>query len=277
MPNSTMKHVVWVPFTIDRPTYTPPPEWVRERFALFHDFTLPSLLRQGVPPDEIHVVCGERHRTLTLSLDWHPSVRCVYDDGAAALAELTDSGAAHIAFTRIDSDDLMRLDGFETIRQHSHRLAHPTRVTAHACPQNDLWDRRNGTIATHGNTTRRRLPPFVTRIFPRAICRDFVAWRDTMFQKHGENTVATVRPELIPERLFCVVKHGSNILGMQLGRELEPIKTVGELDALQAAGKIVTHDPMFVAEIMARFGVSSEDAARRPEVEFSHGAFTPTK
>ena len=89
-----------------------PVEWINRRFEFFNRYTLNSLLRQSNRNFDIWVMCGSWRKKATDRLTWHKKIKLMYDN---AKAELEKLDTHYIAITRIDSDDLMHVDGMEEV------------------------------------------------------------------------------------------------------------------------------------------------------------------
>ena len=265
-----MRQVLWIPFDYDRLKYTPRPEWVRSRHALFHEFTMRSLLNQTRGDFTIALLCGQRHRALTESLAWHRRVRLVYDEGRALLSEIVAIGNDFAGFTRLDSDDLMASDAIEWIDGLCEKMKDPAKVAAFVCNRNLYWDRVNRCIGRHHRLNQP--PPFVTRIYPQSVLADYDAWRAKMFLGHGMQTKRALNPTPIGENVYCIVKHGTNTSRVRRDED-HPTCPLQRLVALKKSNKLISIDPVEIAEMLKPYGISRELAMQAPSVKFHGGEF----
>lgn len=248
-----MTHVVETFFDIDRPTYRTTEGWVRFRHRFFHDYTLPALLNQSFDGFRIIVHCGTRNEALTRSLEWHGAVRVCYDYGQMFYGSVP----SHLAITRIDSDDLLREDAMAAIRSaiRANRGA-----AVFAFKQNLCWDMVNAMIFDHVRSST----PFVTRVWPAKIVRDWDRFRSLHFRAHGGDGLGDRGALELPRRMVLITKHGQNTNLLKRGKS-HPVFTTEEklrLEAYHDDGKVWkvgwrTVDPIEIAAIVRRFGVGT--------------------
>ena len=264
MASKGMKHVVWVPFSIDRDTYTPPPGWVEWRIELFEQFTLPSMLGQTFDDFEIWLSCGHRHRKITNAHAWHPRVRLIHEK-AFPLEEID---ADYLAISRLDSDDLYRDDALEHINEEA-RKRQASGVLAFVLNKNLLWNRLHGQLGRHYRLGSP--PPFVTRVYPQHCYRDPDLFHRTFFVAHGRDTVRTVNPEPLDiENLCCIVKHGSNTSLVKKGLSPEPL-TAKDIQHLRDAGTMLNVSRQEMEWTLARYSVKPEDVFLTPGRQYLGG------
>ena len=247
----SLTHIVETFFDIDRPAYRTTEEWVRFRHKFLHEYTLEALMAQTFGDFRILIHCGTRNEALTRSLEWHGAVRTCYDYGRMFYGAI----ASDVAITRIDSDDLLREDAMAAVRAAVR--ANP-RAKAFAFKQNLCWDMINGIIFDHirGST------PFVTRVWPAAVVRDWNRFRGLHFRAHGGDGLGDRGALELPRRMVLVTKHGQNT-NLLKRRKAHPVLTAQEKAGLKAYhddGKVWkvgwrTIDPVEIAAIVRRFAV----------------------
>ena len=178
---SDIKHVVWIPFTMDRPTLVLDEKWVVARIEMFNKYCLASLLNQSHKDFEIWLGCGERNRHLTDSQKWHPKINLVYDHGAQKLEELKKRGPAFVAWSRIDSDDLYNKKAIKTIDKLCGKHADSKKLVGLIFRNIVIWQQLTGFVLV--NRRLKSTPPFVTRIYPRRLYSDYEYWRNRIFKR----------------------------------------------------------------------------------------------
>lgn len=265
-----MRQILWIPFDYDRKLYTPKLEWVISRHSIFRDFTLRSLLAQTHTAFTIALLCGQRHRALTESLEWHSRVRLVHDEGRALLREIAADGDEFAGFTRLDSDDLMNIGGIKWIEGLCEKMKDAAKVVSFVCNRNLYWDRINVCLGRHHRLCQP--PPFVTRIVPCKVLADYDAWRKVMFLGHGREMKLALNPTPIGENIYCVVKHGTNTSRVRRDQD-HPTNTPEEMADLMRRKKLITIDPGQIAAILKSYGITPEMVMRTPDVEFRGGEF----
>ena len=259
---ATFKHVIWVPFTIDRPAgpIQPPTEdWVRQRFRLFRDYTLKSIENQSLITNlEVWLICGQRFKSITQSLAIGSSdkVHFVHDDGKERLSKIDTD---FLVQSRIDSDDLYHKDAVYEINKFAQDRAKPNAVVAGVFRESLVWARLQGFIASHIKMCQP--PPFTTKIFPRKVYSNWDEYYRLTFIQHG---VATERVfKLIPmtANMVCVVKHGTNYSCVKRGRN--PARV--EKDSPEYKELVLMDVPADVERAMSFYGVSQKAVRKRPE------------
>jgi hypothetical protein len=224
------------------------PIWIRERIDIFQRFTLASLLNQSFKDFEICLLCGLRNRAITEAVDWHPRVNVIYDRGRTFVSKIKDD---YLAISRIDSDDLYRRDALEVIDRATE-------------------------IGKNGLHYRMcQPPPFVTRVYPRKVYKDWSELSMTLFLQHGQRTWAQVPLLDLPRHLVCVVKHGTNF--HQVKQKLNPIEfTPDKIAEEQRRQRIVATEDNEVRKILARYGMTDALIDEAPLIyrdgEFNHGS-----
>lgn len=265
-----MRQILWIPFDYDRNLYTPKPEWVRSRHAIFHDFTLRSLLAQTHSDFTIALLCGQRHRALTESLPWHSRVRLVHDEGRALLSEIAAIGDDFAGFTRLDSDDLVNVGGMQWINKNCEEMKDPAKVVSFVCNRNLYWDRVNRCIGLHHRLCSP--PPFVTRICPKHVLADYDAWRKVMFLGHGRAMKLALHPKPIGENIYCIVKHGTNTSRVRRDQD-HPVNTPEQMADLLRRKKLLTIRQDQIVALLRPYGVTPEMVRTPPVIEFRGGEF----
>ena len=242
----TVKHAIKIFFDHDRPDFVLPQQWIADRFRLFADTTLPSILGQTFQDFRIWMICGQRHKDFTAALPWHDRCERIYDHCEAELAKID---ADYIAITRIDSDDLMHEDAMREVAETP--VFSPDRRRATIFRQTLAWNVPNRFVGPR----YRPDTPFVTQFLPRCIYRDHAKFLKVNNVTHGNlggRDADTV--ELSADKI-CVVKHAVNITTVYHGRDVV-ILTDEQREKLRSKGDILTDDPAEMLRILKPFGIT---------------------
>ena len=240
----TVTHIVNIFFDYDRETLLLDPQWIKDRFNLFHATTLRSLLGQTFQDFRIWVYCGQRNKPLTQSLDWHPRVERIYDEGQAAMKTVDTN---FVALTRIDSDDLMHREAMADVRREM--LYDATRRRVLIFKRNLVWDQNNEFIGYH----YRSAPPFFTHIFPWTIYQNFKEYHDQHFVVHGKSGARdSANVVELPKHRICVVKHRSNISDIRRDRHPGILNT-DVMSQLRKAGDIHAEGKEAINRVLEEF------------------------
>jgi len=266
---SDVKHIIQINFDYDRGTKPLPitEQWIDIRFKLFRDFTLQSILNQPHKDLEVWLICGKSHREYTTSLPWHEKVRLIYDDGAERAAEID---APWLAVSRIDSDDLYHERALGFIEQLTEKMKSNDIVSFIFC-KNLLWNRLQSFIGVHERLCSP--PPFVTRIMPRKLYRDFRLFRKILLVPHGQAMRTLLAPKMLEvEGMCCIVKHGTNTFQWKQG--LNPVVYSKErIERELEDGGVITTDLEAVVKTLSAYGVSRERVLRKPGWQYIDGRF----
>lgn len=244
---STFQHVVEVFLSVDRPTFTPTPEWVAYRLNFFHQWTLNSILAQSVKDFLLFVHCGERYRYLTEAYPWHPAARVVYDWGKKEYEKID---AEFLVTTRIDSDDLLRTTALEAIRPMIRKgFAEYADRKVYVMREGYLWDQLNGWLIPY----YKKSASSFSHVFPRRVYKDWDRFAALHLQPHGSKWADKDGVEL-PGGLFCIIKHGPNTSLVKIGQRHERFSDAERKRVLATPG--CKTDPALISRVLAGFGVS---------------------
>ena len=272
MASKGVKHVVWVPFSIDRETYTPPPGWVEWRIELFEQFTLRSMLNQTFDDFDIWLGCGERHKKITDAHHWHPRVRIVHGNDWP----LNELDADFLAISRIDSDDMYHKDALGHLAAEAENRC-GLNLRAFVLNKNIWWNRLEGLIGPH--VRQRTTPPFVTRVYPKRFYHDADFFYKTFYVAHGAATIRAICKATGEARgvepleianMCCIVKHGSNTSLVKKGLEPKPLGPE-DIETLRASGRIFDMGRQEVEWELAKYSVRPEDVFLTPERQYLGG------
>ena len=242
----TVKHIIKIYFDYDRPDFVLPQQWVVDRFKLFSETTLQSILGQTFRDFDLWIICGNRNEELTRSFDWHPRCERIYDLGKAALEQI---GADFVAITRMDSDDLMHRDAMREVADNPVFYADRRRCTIFR--KSLAWSVSNKFIGRH----YREDTPFVTQFIPRCIYKDFDKFLKTSNVSHGRMGGRDPDTIELSENKICVVKHAINITTVIKGRDYTKALTDEQREKMKSKGQIVTDDPAEMLRLLEPFGV----------------------
>ena len=244
-----IKHIVQIYFSINRPMWSKlPVEWINRRFEFFNKYTLNSLLRQSNRNFDIWVMCGSWRKKATNRLTWHKKIKLMYDN---AKAELEKLDTHYIAITRIDSDDLMHVDGMEEVINVTRTNINPNfnKMTL-MFNKNYLWDRNNGHIGYH----YRHSPPFFTHILSKKVYKNYTEYLRVHDVSHGQATISTDFYQELSKHKICVVKHRDNNSLRKRGA-LPTVMTPEKWKELLKKDKVVTDVGKEMLEILKDFSV----------------------
>lgn len=209
--------VVEIFFSFDRPNRVLSPEWIEERFKLFEQFTLPSLLNQSFQDFRIFVLCGERNRHITENLPWHLRVEVYHVEGedrlsfpkrmrpASKVAGYDSINTEHLAVTRIDSDDIFHKDLMAEVRDS---VFLDLKRSALVIKNYIIWDILHDYIIYYD---RPQATPYFTHVFPRSIYgvwNDFAPQHYLNFRFAGLDLPTTKE---IGKFKVCMTRHAQNI------------------------------------------------------------------
>jgi len=237
----TIAHVVQVFLDIERPdpNVVLPLAWVKDRVAVFNQFTLRSLLRQTDPNFRIFLICGKRHKAYTEPLPWHKKVELIYPAGSHTIgatltsspkfnkkptlyvSEFMDFDTDYLAISRLDSDDMYHRDAIAEIRGTSKlfRKEHPrTRLLFRMFWK---WHRLDRVLEQQREVS----PPFYTHIFPKEIYQDIEALRELHFNNHRYVGGAKDEAYELSANKVCVLSHEQNISRIKRGKSLRYMRT----------------------------------------------------
>lgn len=201
--------IVEIFFSIDRPNYTPPPQWIKSRFKFFEDFTLRSLLNQEFQNFRIFLHCGERHKDLTLKHSWHERVEVSYNLGKEKYNEINTD---YVSITRLDSDDLFHKDAMADIKNNiilsekRECLAFRTVLEWHMCSR-------------YLRVRYKEAGPFFTHILPKSIYKNWNLFGRQHFGQHARMGGRLPTTRELSSRKVCIVKHQQNISRVRRDRE----------------------------------------------------------
>lgn len=249
-PTPTVTFAVHIFLDLDRPELILSPEWVKNRIALFHEFTLKSLLNQSFQGFRVMVLCGNRNDYITSEYPWHKRVSVHYGMGQEFYESEVDTD--YVVAFRLDSDDLLHRDAMAEIRDVSLGVIQEG-VGDGRClifRKNLCWDRVNRTLAPHD----RQAPPFFTHIYGRKQYKNWETWRTRFFIPHGRAGGRWGGTRELSERKVCVVRHNNNISLLRRGLTA-PVLNKNDRAALRAANDTVILDEAVIAKQLEPFGV----------------------
>lgn len=214
---SDITFVVEIFFSFDRPNRILSPEWVEERFKLFEQYTLRSLLNQSFQDFRIFILCGERNRHITEKLPWHPRVEVYHVEGESRLSfpkrmrptsKIAGYGSIdteYLAITRCDSDDIYHKDLMAEVRDS---VFLDSRRSALVVKNYIIWDILCHYIIYYD---RPQVTPYFTHVFPRSI---YKSWNDFMTQHYLNFRFAGLdlpTTKEIGKFRVCTIRHSQNI------------------------------------------------------------------
>jgi hypothetical protein len=250
-----VKHIVSIPFTVNRESRGPLPEkWVNERFDFFRRYTLKSLLNQDFKTFDIWVLCGSWCSQYTNSLPWNGKIKVVDDLGKCLLA---NTSVDYIAITRIDSDDLMHRQAMEEVRRET-RAAIRSGIEKKGFlvfKDNLCWNMVEGNnfVSKH----IRKHPPFYTEIFPELIYKNWDRYMVMTNHPHGKAHLDADYYKELSKNKICVIKHYSNDSNIKNNRE--PVVMSNERwEENLKKGKVISKDKKVMREYLKDFGVECE-------------------
>ena len=273
--NSNVRHIVQIFLDIERPSgIVLTKGFVNYRLDFFLKYTYTSLINQTFRDFEIWLICGRRHRDITSCLKYGESeklltpLRVIYPVGTDVIgdtftfapawkkkptlrikefAELDDD---YIAITRIDSDDLFRLDAMAEI-------ADQTNIHVNQAPKKRVrllfrdyiyWDTMNHYLSFQ----RWESPPFFTHIFPKAIYQDWSRLQSQHFNSHRFLDGGTMA-ELSSNRVL-ITYNEQNIARIKRGKSLQVWTGQQRLD-FQKKGFKAEFNRAVISKHLKKFGV----------------------
>jgi len=244
----TVKHVVKIFFDNDRPTLKLSEDWITNRFYLFTNTTLQSLLNQTFQDFEIWMFCGKRNQQLVDSFDWHPRCKIIRDHGKKELSKLNTD---YLAITRLDSDDLFHQDAMKEINDN---LIFSDKRECLIFRQGFLFDWQNGILAKY----RDERSPFFTHIFPKNIYKDFDLFNEQHNLKHG---LASKGATELKKYMVCVMKHEVNISDIR--RNITPpeknrhnyVELTKKHQPYVYVGEVISDNKIKIGNVLQEFGI----------------------
>ncbi len=229
------------------------PDWIKERFKIFHEYTLPSLLNQSFQDFRIFVLCGEKHKSVTESLPWHKRVEVYHVAAekessspkrmrpASKVLGYDSIDTDYVSITRINSDDLFHKDLMAEIRDS---ISFKYNGSALFMRRYLVWDIVNHYISHKEILSR--CSPHYTHVFPRRIYEDWDKFIEQHYINHRFAVANFTEVEEIPGWKACEVRHAFNISDIRRGR-------IADVPGAKIANK------KEVNKIIKDFGVSKHD------------------
>ena len=262
-----MKHLIWIYLDWDRASFPRlDPIWVRERIRIFERFTLASLLNQSFQDFEICLLCGQKNRAITEAHDWDPRVNVLYDRGKEFISKIEDE---FLAISRLDSDDLYHKHAVKVIDQAAKIVDKSKELQALVFRKNILWNRISRFLGLHYRMCHP--PPFVTRIYPRAIYKDWLRLSSTLFIPHGKMIRGRFTAFDLPKHHVCVVKHGTNFSLVKKNKSPHE-HTKEDIEGRIKKGHIFTLDKEGIRKTLYDYGMTNELIDEDPLI-FRDGEF----
>lgn len=255
-----IRHAICVFFDHDRDNFPVSEEWVRERHRIFRRTTLRSLAYQTFRNFEVWLLCGQRHKDITATMDWGllpgsdlpwcPVVTPIYDRMKTKIQALNSD---YLAVSRLDSDDLFHADAVAEIARESASIA-SKRLEYLIFRKNLHWNRSSGYIGYH----YRKAPPFWTHIYPRKLYKDYRYFHDTHFTHHGSAGGRLPQTRELSKHKVCVIKHDCNISRVREG--LQPVLyTRNEVQEFLEDGTVLTAQGTHMRSILQSFGMPKRE------------------
>lgn len=204
-------------FSFDRPNRALWPEWINERFKLFEEYTLPSLLNQSFKDFRIFAICGNKNKTITENLPWHPKIEVYHVKGedrlycpkrmrpTSEVVGYQDINTDYLVVTRIDSDDLFHKD---LIAEIKNSVFLDSKRSVLVVKKYIRWDILRHYIIFDGHS---RSTTFYTHVFPRSIYKN---WNNFVTQHYLNLRLAGLdlpTTKEIGEFKICSLRHANNI------------------------------------------------------------------
>lgn len=188
------------------------PEWYRFRWALWKEFTEPSLLRQTHDDFDVWLLCDPKLRKFTRWMeDAFPDTRfrVVYDWNAASVAVAADK-PDRIILARLDNDDALAADALATYHTAADELGDKNTIQL---ADGWVWDREKGILYESANPS----PAFMAMVGGWEIMKN-------RFPAMGNHSKAQFTALRIPGKLWLMCCHGNNVCnrpyGAWVGREV---------------------------------------------------------
>ena len=224
-------------------------EWINRRFKIFQKYTLPNLLKQSFQDFRIFILCGNKHKSITENLPWHPRLEIYHVEGEKRLTTPKRMSPAskvlgydsidteYISITRIDSDDLFHLTLMEEIK---NTITVSNKRSVLMIKQYMVWDILMKYILfrklSHSS-------PYHTHVFPRSIYKN---WKDFSEQHYLNHRFAGSDLPLTKEITgykACHIRHDHNVSDIKKGGKI-----------VSWHGNRIT-DKKMINEILCGFGV----------------------
>jgi len=240
------KHVVYIPFTLDR-DYGPPAAWVKTRIHMFVHSCYNSIMQQDEPP-EIWLFCGNKNKVLTDELATLDNITLVYDNGYAVWESLVQDNPDHIAVSRIDSDDAYHKDAFKYVISETERLKND-HIVALSFHRWLCWHQPTDTL--YRLNYQDFYPQTVTKIFPRSCYSNYEEFISAVRLMHGFKLRGLAKEIYsLPEKMILSVRGDSNVSYVWCDRD--------DMNLLEHRNKI----PEKPESVFSEFGIDSEYVAR---------------
>lgn len=199
------------------------PEWIKRRFEIFKNYTMPNLLKQSFQDFRIFIICGNKHVNITKNLSWHPRAEIYHVEGedklefpkrmrpASKVLGYDSIDTEYISITRIDSDDLFNLNLMEEVK---NSIFLDNKRSVLMIKRYIVWDiiRHYVLYKKRGHTS-----PFHTHVFPRPIYKN---WNDFIKQHYINHRFASpslpTTKEIIGYKA-CHIRHDNNISDIKKG------------------------------------------------------------
>jgi len=172
-------------------------QWVEERIDFFHKYTLPSLKNQSFQDFEIFVLCGQKHKSVTMSYPWDKRVKVCYDMGKRRYMSMNTT---HVCITRIDSDDMFRKTAMEEVRDN---VVLEDKRKCLQWRRNLVWDQETQRIWSYHRPTT----PFFTHTFPYKIYSQWKKFSSQHFVPFSEAGGKGKGAKILSQHRVCVIKH----------------------------------------------------------------------
>ncbi len=246
---SSITFVVEFFFSFDRPNRALWPEWINERFKLFEKYTLRSLQDQSFQDFRIFAICGNKNKSITENLPWHPRIEVYHVEGEDRLyypkrqrpmSEVMGYqkiNTDYLVVTRLDSDDLFHKDLMAEI---SDSVFLDSKRSVLVVKKYIRWDILQDYVIYDGHS---RSTTFYTHVFPRSIYKN---WNNFVTQHYLNLRLAGLdlpTTKEIGEFKICSLRHANNI---------SDVKNKGI--RIEWGGEKIT-DKIIITEILANFGI----------------------
>ena len=271
---NTTTHIVQIFLDIERPNrdiynLDLPLKWVKARIDLFNRFTLPSLLNQTFQDFRIFLICGNKHKAYTSSLNWNKRVELCYGKGKEGtitqdigypkpklkIEEFEAIDTDYIAITRLDSDDMLQKTAMEDVQNYTENILPVVKRRCLIFRKYLVWDTASSFIQPLHNKVS---PPFITHIFPRSIYKDYWKFAGQHFVNHrfmGGKERDTIE---FPPNKVCAIRHEENISRIKKNIRFK-ILNKKERDELAQEQRDFIFDKQGMYEVLRGFSVNKED------------------
>ncbi len=254
-----MKYIIRSMIDVDHKDWRPgqkgrvPPEWVKYRLELFHNYTLQSILNQTEQDFELWVFCGQCYKHITSVYNWHPRIKVIYNIDDFLRDYLNKSEEDYITISRMDSDDLYHKNALKVIKENL--VKKEDEITRMAFRRLYSWNRFSNVIGKYHQSH----PPCFVHTIPKKLYKNFDYFRKHHFTKHvgGSHNAQT-----LPDYHVCETRHDQ---GWTLRKRHNWSKSykhdvMSEEDKLRKfkSGRLFAIDKEGLYNILKDFGIKKE-------------------